>query len=92
VIVLGTMPNSEDFIKMLALLATEAGVEAVADASANLLVVPRKGEAGEGLMLVEFENKPARIKLTKQATDLITGSVVSGEIEIPAYGVMVLKY
>lgn len=92
VIVLGTMPNAEDFIKMLAAIAAEAGVSAVADASENLLVVPRKGEAGEGLMLVEFENKPARIKLTRQATDLITGRVVSGEIEIPAYGVMVLKY
>jgi hypothetical protein len=43
-------------------------------------------------MLVEFENRPARIALAGKATDLLTGRVESGEIEIPPYGVKVLRY
>jgi len=92
VIVLGTLPTQEDLLRMLGPIAADAGVTPVADASENLLVVPRSGPAGQGLILVEFENRPARIALTRQATDLLTGRVESGEVEIPPYGVKVLKY
>ena len=92
VIVLGTLPSPDDLLRMFRPIAAEAGVEPVADASGNLLVIPRAGDAGEGVIVVEFENRPARIALARPATDLLTGRVESGEIEIPAYGVKVLKY
>ncbi len=92
IIVLATLPPKEDLLRMLGPIAAEAGVSPVADASDNLLVVPRSGEAGEGLILVEFENRPARIKLPRQATDLLTGNALSGEVEIQPYGVQVLRY
>ena len=92
VVVLGTLPSPADLLKMLQPIAAEAGIAPVANASENLLVVPRDGVAGKGLMLVEFENRPARIALPRQATDLLTGRVESGEIEIPPYGVKVLRY
>lgn len=92
VIVLGTLPSPEDLLRMLAPIAAEAGVTRVADASNNLLVVPRSGDTGQGLILVEFENKPARIALPRPATNLLTGQVEAGEIEIPPYGVKVLRY
>lgn len=92
VIILGTLPNKDDLLKLIKPIADEAGVSPVADASENLLVVPRDGAAGKGLMLVEFDNKPAQIAIQGQATDLLTGKVQSGEIEIPPYGVKVLKY
>ena len=92
IIVLGTLPNSADLIRMIGPIAGEAGVAPVADASENLLVVPRTGEAGEGLMLVEFDNRPARIRLARNATDLLTGEALSEETEIPPYGVKVLIY
>jgi len=92
IIVLGTLPRPEDLLKLFASAAAEADVHPVADASDNLLVVPRSGEAGEGLMLVEYENRPARIALPKPATDLLTGQTESGEIEVEPYGVKVLKY
>lgn len=92
IIVLGTLPLPGDLIRLVAGVAAEAGVGPVADASENLLVVPRNGSAGEGMIVVEFENRPARIALPRQATDLLTGQVVSGEVEIPPYGVKALRY
>ena len=76
---------------MLAPIAAEAGVAPTWPSVREPAGRPAQGEAGEGLMLVEFENKPAKITLPSPATDLLTGRVESGEIEIPAYGVMVLE-
>ncbi len=92
VVVLGTLPRPDDLLRMFARIACEAGVQPVADASENLLVVPRSGEAGEGVIVVEYQNRPARIALPRSAEDLLTGRMESGEIEIPQYGVKVLRY
>ena len=92
IILLGTMPREEDMKKLLLSVCKEAGIKPAAQASSNLLVVHRNGKAGEGLIVVEFENRPASLTLTQSATDLLTGRKHKGKIEVPPYGVMVLKY
>ena len=92
IVVLGTLPSEADLLRLMARFAAEAGISKVANASENLLVVPRAGSAGNGLIAVEFENRPARIALPGQATDLLTGKTESGEIQIEPYGVKVLRY
>jgi beta-galactosidase GanA len=92
VVLLGTLPTPEDLQRLLLSLGKDAGVLPVAEASPNLLVVPREGEAGQGLIVVELENAPATLTLPRAATDLLTGTRYSGKIDVKPYGVMVLKY
>ena len=92
IILLGTMPGREHLKKLLLSVCSQAGIEPAAQASPNLLVVPRKGKAAEGLIAVEHGNCPASLTLTRPATDLLTGRKYTGNVEIQPYGVMVLKY
>jgi beta-galactosidase GanA len=92
IILLGTMPRHEDLKKLLLSVCKKAGIEPAAQAEPNLLVVPRKGKAGEGLIAVEFENRPASLTLVNPATDLLTGRKYNGKIKVEPYGAMVLKY
>jgi beta-galactosidase GanA len=92
IILLGTMPKQEDLKKLLLSVCKEAGIEPGAEASSNLLAVPRKGKAGDGLIAVEFENRPATLTVARAATDLLTGKKYNGKVKIQPYGVMVLKY
>jgi beta-galactosidase GanA len=92
IILLGTMPKQEDLKKLMLSVCGQAGIEPAAEASSNLLVVPRKGKAGEGLIAVEFENRSAALTLARGAVDLLTGKKHNGKVKIQPYGVMVLKY
>ena len=88
VIVLGTVLSPEDLSKLL----LTAGAQPVADASSNLLVVPRTGKVGAGAVIVEIENKSATLTLPRPATDLISGQRLEGTVELAPYTVMVVKY
>jgi len=90
IVVLGTLLTSQDFVKLITFLGAEVGVTPVAEVSENLLVAPRSGEAGKGMVVVEHSNRPATLTLTSPAKDILTGNTVSGKIELPPYGVMVL--
>lgn len=92
VIMLGTVPSPENLQKLILDAGKDAGVAPVAEASSNLLVVPRQGAAGKGLMVVELENRPASIHLQQPAVDLLTGKQHSGKITLDPYSVMALKY
>jgi len=91
VILLGTMPSVEDLQRLLLEIADEAGVKPVAEASPNVLVVPRAGKGGRGMVLVEYERKPGSVTLPRPMTDLLTGKRHQGVVELAPYGVMVLK-
>jgi beta-galactosidase len=91
IVVLGTTPCESDLVKLIANLCPEVDVRPVADASPNLLVVPRLGDEVEGLIAVEMGNAPARLHVPERYTDLLTGASVSGEIEIGPYGVLALR-
>lgn len=92
VIVLGTLPAVNDLPGVLISLCDQVGVSPVAQASQNLYVIPREGPDGEGMIVVEVENKPATLTLTSKMTDLLTRSVHEGTISVKPYSVMVLKY
>lgn len=92
VILLGTLPDADGMQRLLLRTAAEAGVHPAAQASSNVLVVPREGPAGRGLAVLELQNRPGTVTLPEPATDLLTGQRHSGEVPVPPYGVMVLQY
>ncbi len=91
VVLLGTMPQPDDFASLVAGLCREAGIAPAAEASPNLLVVPRAGVAGSGCVAVEIENRAATLALPRAATDVLTGRRLQGEVAVPPYGVLVLR-
>ncbi|HEX2950989.1 MAG TPA: beta-galactosidase trimerization domain-containing protein [Armatimonadota bacterium] len=92
IIVLGTMPRPEALQQLLWEIGRGAGVTPVAKATPNLLVVPREGAAGKGIVAVELENQPASISLSKPMTDILTGQrYAAGTVDLPAYSVTVFK-
>ena len=92
IVLLGTVPVAGDFQRLLLGLAAAAGIAPVAEASANLMVVPRRGRAGEGVIAVELANQPAQLTLPRPARDLLTGLGHSGQVQVKPYGVMVLAF
>ncbi len=92
IIVLGTLPEAAALTELLLRTAAEAGAAAPSIASPNLLVVPRAGSAGRGLIAVELEGRVASMDLDTPGTDLLSGRAhPRGTVEIPPYGVVVLK-
>ena len=92
IVLLGTMPRREELRKLLLSVCSQVGIEPLVQASANLVVVPRRGNGEEGLVAVEIENRPASLVLSRSAKDLLTGRRYSDNVEVQPYGVMVLKY
>ncbi len=91
VVVIGTVLPPQDLQALILSVCKDAGVTPVAQASDNLLVVPRSGSAGQGMVVVEYEDRPATLELPSPMTDLITGATHSGALDLPPYTVMVLK-
>ncbi len=90
VYVLGTIPSAADMAKIIALASADAGVSGY-EIGGTLTVVPRKGEAGEGLMVAECGNSDGYIMLPEEITDIITGEKYSGKVDLKPYDVLVLK-
>jgi beta-galactosidase len=88
---LGTMPQPSDLQRLLLDISAEAGIAPVGKASENLLLVPREGDSGTGMVLVELENRPAFLELSKEMEDLLSGRRYKGRVEIAPYTVMVLQ-
>lgn len=91
IIMLGTHPQAADLQRLLASVGPKAGVKPVADASDNLLVVPRSGDGMRGLVIVETRNRPGTIRLPQEGTDLLTDRKLSGSVEVPPFGVLVVQ-
>jgi len=83
VILLGSVPSHEDLRRL-------AGQTPIAEASGNVILTRRTGEA-EGIIAVEVENKPGYVVLDGGFTDLITGRKLSGKTPIAPYEVLVLQ-
>ena len=93
VIVLGTCPEPAALVSLIAREAKKAGILPVAKASTNLLCIPRSGKGGEGMIVIEIENKSASLTLAKASVDLLTGKKYPrGIVPVKPYSVMVLKY
>jgi beta-galactosidase GanA len=92
VITLGTMLAGTELVALIRQFAKHVGVSPAAEASDNLLVVPREGEAGKGVVIIEIENRPGTVFISENAVDILTGKEANGMVEVQPYGVMVLKY
>ena len=90
VILLGTIPSAKDMARIIALACESAGVKGV-PVEGRVMAAPRSGEAGEGLVLVEYGAGSAACTLPYPMEDLLTGRVLEGRIDIGPYEVMALR-
>ncbi len=91
VIALGSMPQPADMAQLMLTLANEAGLASQIQATPNVLVAPRAGSAGAGMVVAEYEHRAGILTLDQPMTDLLTGRRREGEVGVSPYGVMVLK-
>jgi beta-galactosidase GanA len=91
-ILLGTMPDGQRLARLVNRLCGEAGLPAPPSATPNVLVTPREGNGQSGFVAVEYENTPGRVHLDRPGVDLLTGERTEGWIEMPAYGVVVVRW
>lgn len=90
-IVLGTFPSEKDIKKLYSYALGKAGVAHNAAPDGNIMAVRREGGCRRGLILAEYANKGGRYILENEMTDILTGEVVSGEITLAPYQVMILE-
>lgn len=83
VIMLGSVPSHKALRKL-------AGVEDIAEASDNVVLVERVGERN-GIIALEIENTGGYAILDGVYNDLISGRQLSGRVELSPYEVLVLK-
>jgi beta-galactosidase GanA len=93
IVVMGTMPEPATLQHLVRRYAKKCGIAPAAKASPNLLCVPRSGEGGRGMVVVEHENKPATLTLPASGIDLISGKrLKKGPLKVKPYQVLVVKY
>ena len=90
VLLLGTLPSEKDMGRILRLVCEKSGVSLPA-VEGDVMVCPRTGEAGEGLVLVEYGCKEAAVTLERSMTDLLTDRKLQGKISLKPYDVLVLQ-
>ncbi|MDO4389808.1 MAG: beta-galactosidase [Eubacteriales bacterium] len=90
VLLLGTLPSEKDMDRILRLVCEKSGV-ALPQVEGDVMVCPRRGEAGEGLVLVEYGCGEAAVTLDAPMTDLLTGRKLQGKIHLKPYDVLVLQ-
>lgn len=91
IVLLGTVPSREA-MDLLLQRYVPAACAVSPTACDHVLAVPRKGNDLSGLVLVEYRNQPGWIDLPGPAVDVLTGTKMEGRIQVPPYGVMVLRY
>ena len=90
VLLLGTLPSEKDMDRILRLVCEKSGV-ALPQVEGDVMVCPRRGESGEGLVLVEYGCGEAAVTLDAPMTDLLTGRRLQGKIHLKPYDVLVLQ-
>ena len=89
VILCGALLGPEDWDRLLAVALADAGVETFS-VTGGLQVIPRQGEAGEGLILCETGYAPASLAVSRPMTDALTGETFTDTVPVTPYGVRVL--
>lgn len=92
VILLGTMPERDAWLRLVSEAAAPLGIAPSLSASDNVVSVPRSGDAGEGIILVEVFGREGKATLPKPGTDLVSGERVEGELALPHHAVRVIRY
>ncbi len=92
IVLLGSCLDEAGIIGLLRVTSEKARISPSAEATSSLLVAPRCGDAGRGLVAVEMDNQPAVLSLSEPGTDILTGAAVSGEVPVEPYGVRVIRF
>lgn len=91
VIILGTLPKAQEIKNIYTAACDNAGVK-YRDVKGEIFVCPRKSDAQEGIVLLEYSgNNSASIVLDEEYTDIVTGEILSGNVELKPYDIKVLK-
>lgn len=91
VIVLGSILSEESLQKLLLTVCGEEGVRPAAEATSNILAVPRSGNDRDGLFVLELDHAAGKLNLPAPMVNLDDGKIYKGEVAIPPYGVMILQ-
>ncbi|MEI7024991.1 beta-galactosidase [Paenibacillus sp. y28] len=89
----GTQPEARLLAELLDSITSDLGIEAPFQAPAGIEVTCRQAANGQRYWFVlNHLAQPAKVTLPAgQHTDLISGRVLSGEADLPATGVLVLR-
>lgn len=90
VILCGWTPTAGELARIAGMALADAGARRF-ETTGELVVAPRRGEAGEGVIVCEIADKPATVRLPEPMTDLLTGLRHEGVVNVAPYDVMVFK-
>lgn len=90
VYLLGTLPSAADMQKIVAMAARDAGV-ATLHTEGKVAVVPREGEAGRGLIVLECAGEEGAVDIGQTMTDMLTGKAYAGRVVLAPYDLLVLR-
>lgn len=90
VVVLGTVPSAKDMRRLIEQVCLNAEIQ-LPEIEGEIMVSPREGDAGRGLVLVESAGQPAAMTLAEPMTDLLSGQTLHGKIALEPYAVRVLR-
>lgn len=89
VILVGALSDDKGYEKLASIALEEAGVAGEAT-QGTLVVIPRKGNGMEGLIVIEAGNREGEIVLEDEMTDVLTNEKHAGNMKIAPYSVHVL--
>jgi len=92
IILCGTLLSGRSLVSLLTTICKEKEITRAADASPNVLVMPRTGRGGEGMVVVEVFNKNGYLSLERAARNILDGKIYKGQITINPYSVYVFKF
>ncbi len=91
VIILGTMPGREELREIFRTACENAGIPH-GHVTGDVLVAPRAGEGGEGVILMEYSGKnPGTYTFDGTMTDILTGKSYTGTADLAPYDILILK-
>ncbi len=90
VYIVGAPLGEAEMKRIYAMAAEDAGIPRY-ETEGNLIVAPRSGDGVEGLIVAECRNAPASITLDTPMTDLLTGNVYVGKVDLAPYDLLVLQ-
>lgn len=80
-----------DWVNLFEQLAKPAGIQPALEATDNLLVVPRQGAGLDGYVVVEYANRPGRIKVPNGMVEILTEQSCTGWVDVMPYQVKIFK-
>lgn len=90
IIVLGTIPSTQDMQRLLDVVLEISGAQHF-EVNGTATVAYRAGEAGEGYAIAAYTDETVTMRLSGTYTDLLTDRIYMDEIELAPYQVAVLK-